>query len=150
MPETIRVLKPFMFSHPATKGQKLTTETRFSVGEHEIEDEIANHPWIRSGADGRIESPAQAAARAAEEEQKAKEAKAEADNANAQALAAAERLKRAEPRTAGTAEELEAELNTPVSVLRAQRGQGVPAGGKLEEEATAPVVDLKVAKKAGK
>lgn len=150
MSQTIRVLKPLMFSHPARNGQKLTTETRFSVGEHVVDDDIAEHPWIASGADGRIETPAQALARLAEAEQKAKEQKAEDDNVTAQAQAAAERLKRAEPRATGTAAELEVELNTPVSVLRAQREQGVAPGAPLDAGATAPAVDMKVPAKSGK
>jgi hypothetical protein len=122
--QTIRVLKPLMFSHPAVGGEKLTTETQLSVGEHKVADAIADHPWIKGGADGRIETAKQAAERVAAAEQKIKEEKAEADNIRAQSEAAMVRLERAAPGAVGSAAEIEKELNTPVNVLRAKRAQG--------------------------
>jgi hypothetical protein len=54
----INVLKPFIFVMPTHgRGSK---EVRFTVGQHEIGPEIANHPWISAGADGAIESKEQA------------------------------------------------------------------------------------------
>lgn len=116
----IRVLKAFVFSHPATGRQRTTTETRFTPGEHVVSDEVANHHWIASGADGRIESAAQTVARAKAEAAKAELAKEDAERANAHAQAAVARLKAAEPVSADAAAEIERNLNTPVNILRNQ------------------------------
>lgn len=122
----IRVLKSFVFSHPQRADEKLTTETLFRVGEYEITDAVANHPWIKAGADGKIESAAQAVERTKAEAAKAEASKAEADAANAAATAAVARLKAAEPGATGTAEEIAAELNTPIDVLKQRRALGLP------------------------
>jgi hypothetical protein len=49
----ITVLKPFTFTH-ANAGAHVGKETTFEPGVHEVSDEIANHPWIKSGADGKV------------------------------------------------------------------------------------------------
>jgi hypothetical protein len=60
----IKVLKPFTFSSAPTDAASLGgTERRFTVGDHEIPDEIANHPWIKAGADGHIEGSPKSADR---------------------------------------------------------------------------------------
>lgn len=127
----IRVLKKFVFSHPATGRQRTTTETLFTPGEHVVSEEIATHPWIMSGADGKIESAAQTVARAKAEAVKAELAKEDAERANAHAQAAVARLRAAEPVSADVAVELERNLNTPVNVLRAQTA-GVEPGTVVE------------------
>ena len=53
MPQ-IRVLKAFTFSHQPTPGQKVADEIVFDPGVHDVSEEVANHPWIKSGADGRV------------------------------------------------------------------------------------------------
>jgi hypothetical protein len=122
----IRVLKPFVFTHPAKESERLTTETRFIPGIIEVSDDVYDHPWIQAGADGKIESAAQAAVRL-EAERVQREA---ADKERAENTAAAEgavgRLAIAEAASrgaTGTAAEIERELNTPVSVLK-KRGPG--------------------------
>lgn len=81
----IRVLKPFVFSRAPAEGQKLPVEQRFEVGVHDIDDEMAAHPWIaRHHADGCIETAEQARANA---EAAAAAAKKAADEAAAAAAA---------------------------------------------------------------
>lgn len=116
----ITVLKPFTFSHSAIGRQRTTTETKFTPGEHVVSEEIATHPWILAGADGKIESSQQTLARAKREAEKAVLAKEDAERANAHAQAAVDRMKNAEPVSADAAAELQRNLNTPVNLLRAQ------------------------------
>jgi len=65
----IVVLRPFVLNYPTTiqnaQGDEVATvkEVKFAKGEHEVPDEIANHWYIKSLADGRIESPEAVAAR---------------------------------------------------------------------------------------
>jgi hypothetical protein len=126
---TIRVLKPFVFSTPVPDGiNGPAVEQVFSKGDHEISDEMWNHPWIRKTlAEGRIESPKQTLARAAKELEAATESKKVADEATAQANAAFARLQAAIPANNASKEEIEKELNTPVSQLRKKGAQGVGA-----------------------
>lgn len=131
--QTINVLKPFMFSHPPAYGERLTTETRFSVGEHEVDESVANHPWIRAGADGKVETAAQAKVRADKAAKKAEQDRIDADIALAAADAAVNRLRAGEPTRTASREEIDAELNTPIDQLRAKRGQGMPAALKSNE-----------------
>jgi hypothetical protein len=123
----IRVLKPFMFSFPARAGEKLTSETKFLPGEHDVPQAVIDHPWIKAGADGKIETLQQAAARTKAEADKAALAKEDADRSNAMAQAAVARLKAAEPGATGTAEEIAKELDTPVNEIQGKRA-GVQAG----------------------
>lgn len=124
----IHVLKPFTFTHPATGRQRTTTETRFMPGEHAVSDDIANHPWIASGADGKIETAAQTLARLKAAAAKATLAKEDADRANAHAEAAVKRMQAVDaPGPKGSPEDLEKELNTPVNVSRVQQGTAVDA-----------------------
>lgn len=125
----IRVLKPFTFSHPPHGRQRVTDEVKFLPGDHEVSDDIANHPWIKSGADGRIESAQQAAVRTEREAVVAAQNKLDADTANAHALAAVARLNAAQPGAKATAEEIETELNTPIH----QKGAGTDADKPLSE-----------------
>lgn len=53
MAKKIHVNKPFVFNFPA-EGNPPTAQRAFSVGIHEIEDDVAAHPWIAAGADGHI------------------------------------------------------------------------------------------------
>jgi hypothetical protein len=135
--QVIRVLKPFMFSHPAVVGVKLATETKFMPGDHEVPDAIANHPWIQGGADGRVETAAQAQERAEYEKRKAAAAKVEADAANAAAAAAVARAKTTEPVTKVTGEGLEEELNTPVNEIQRRRAAGQSVASTTAAKAAA-------------
>jgi hypothetical protein len=53
MARIIRVLKTFTFTY-ADVSTKVGKETTFEPGVHEVSDEVANHPWIKSGADGKV------------------------------------------------------------------------------------------------
>lgn len=126
---TIRVLKPFVFSTPVPNGVNgPAVEKVFVKGDHEISNEMWEHPWIRDTlAEGKIESPKQTLARAAKELETAQESKKVADTATAQANAAFARLQAAIPENRASKEEIERELNTPVSQLRKKGAQGVGA-----------------------
>jgi hypothetical protein len=123
---TIRVLKPFVFSTPVPQGVNgPAIEKVYLKGDHEISEEMWNHPWIKGTlAEGRIESPKQTLARAQKELESAKESKKVADEATAQANAAFARLQAAVPGNLASKEEIEKELNTPVSQLRRKGAQG--------------------------
>jgi hypothetical protein len=115
----IRVKKTFVYSRPPKEGEKLAAEKTFHPGEHEVDEEMASHPWIREHyADGCIESPAEAAARAAETKAAAEKAAIEAAQVQALADAALARMATGAAGTTATKEEIEAELNTPVAKLR--------------------------------
>lgn len=59
----ITVLRPFTFTSRAVG--RMPIERHFPRGEHEIDEEMAAHPFIsKYFADGCIETPAQAKARA--------------------------------------------------------------------------------------
>ena len=75
MPKTIKVLKHFVFSRANGEAVQLP------AGEHEVDDEIANHPYVaRDFADGHVEDTAGiAAAKAAAKAAADAEAKAKAD-----------------------------------------------------------------------
>lgn len=126
---TIRVLKPFVFSTPVPKGVNgPAVEKVFVKGDHEISDEMWEHPWIKDTlAEGKIESPKQTLARAQKELDSAKESKRVADEATAQANAAFARLQAAAPGAVASKEEIEKELNTPVNQLRKKGAMGVGA-----------------------
>lgn len=125
----IRVLKPFVFSTPVPEGVNgPAVEKVFTKGDHEISDEMWNHPWInKTLAEGKIESPAQTLARAKKELETSQESQKTADAATAQANAAFARLKAALPGTTASAEEIQKELNTPVSQLRKKGAMGAGA-----------------------
>jgi len=128
----LRVLKPFVFTHPADEHTRVASESRFVPGIHEVPESVANHPWIQAGADGKIESAAQAAAREANEAARQKIADEDRARETAAAEAAVGRLARAEA-TTGTASaaEIEKQLNTPVNELKKQGpGAGVTAKPK--------------------
>lgn len=130
----IRVLKPIMFSFPASPGQKVPTERRYLPGDHEVPEIVAEHEWIKSGADGRVETAEQARDRAKRELLRAEEMRVEAENATAAANAAVARLRAAEPGETATAEEILKELETPVNVLNERRLQGKTAMAQLVEK----------------
>ncbi len=129
----INVLKPFVFSAPLEKDQRLPTERLFTVGEHEITEEMANHPWIKNThAEGKIESPEQRVKRVKEQKVKADADAAQAAIATAEAEAAVRRATTAQPVLTASAEELEEELNTPVHVLRERGPGGKKSGGRID------------------
>lgn len=149
MAKKINVLKPFRFSAPARDG-KLPVERHFPIGSHEIDDETANHAWIKAGADGHIESDEAALERALAAKAKADQAHAEAVNATAQAEEAFERLVRSQPEVAKKYELSERALNTPVGELRSKQdgdnSAEEAAKTKAEEEARAKAEEAAKAK----
>lgn len=134
----IRVLKPFMFTHSAIESERLTTETRFVPGIYDVSEDIANHPWIKAGADGKIESETQRQVREVEEKAR-RELVAEDDaRATANAEAAIARIAAAEATVStATKEEIEAELNTPVNALRKKNHE------EIDAELNTPVSSLR-------
>jgi len=50
----IEVLKTFTFT---TGSAPTPREIVFEPGVYEVDDAIANHPWIKSGADGKVKLP---------------------------------------------------------------------------------------------
>jgi hypothetical protein len=135
----INVLKAFVFSRPKAEGQALPTEQRFTVGEHTIDEATAAHPWISKHlADGCIESPEQALARAQAAKAAADRAAREAAEATAAADAAYARATGAAAQASiANAAELERALHTPVNELNAQRGAGIdsPVGQEAKSAA---------------
>lgn len=126
----LRVLKPFMFTHPPDEHTRVTAESRFLPGIHDVPESVANHPWIKAGADGKIESEAQAKAREAAEAVRAEEAAVDDAVVTAKAQAAIGRVAAAEAvNSKATREEIERELNTPVSELK-KRGPGAGVTAK--------------------
>jgi hypothetical protein len=143
----IRVLKPFVYSPPAVAGARTTAEKFFAPGDHEISQEMADHPWIKSThAEGRIESPEQTQARVKRQMEDAKEANRLAQEATQKAEATFSRLKASEPEVKATEAEIQAELNTPVNVLRENK----PNADKIVSELNTPVATLKLRANAGK
>jgi hypothetical protein len=151
----IRVLKAFVFSRlPA--GEKLAHERHFTVGEHEVDEEMLEHPWIRDHhADGRIESPKQTALRLEQHAANLKLAAESAALASAEAAAAFARLTAAAPGAKATAEEIAAQLNTPGNLLRGSGGTAVKpvtpiddAAKKAADEAAAKQAEDDAAKAA--
>lgn len=147
MKATINVLSAFVFSH-LKPGSLRATEIRFTPGLHEVDDVVANHPYIAvQFADGHVESPAQTRERLrkAVEIKDASDASAKvqserAATAYARILAAdpaakesAEQIERAlhtpvgQLRTKGDVGSLNASLNTPVSRLQQQQREGAAA-----------------------
>lgn len=114
---TINVLKPFVLSLAPKMGSQVPAEIKFRVGEHQVTDEIANHPYILAGADGHIESAKQAVARATEAQRKADMAKAQADAANLNAKRALERLEATHRTSATNSAQAAAVLDTPLNEL---------------------------------
>jgi hypothetical protein len=125
----IRVLKPFVFSTPVPQGVNgPAVEKVYLKGDHEISDEMWEHPWIKGTlAEGKIESPKQTLARAKKELESAEESKKVADQATAQANAAFARLQSNAPGVVASKEEIEKELNTPVNQLRRKGTLGAGA-----------------------
>lgn len=133
---TIRVIRPFTFSYPLGTSEKVARERHFPIGEHEIEESVADHPFIaKHFADGCIETPEQARKRAEEAATVAKKAQDDADYWKAHAEAA---FKRAEAlsivQTNGDPKALERELNTPVNQLGAQQGAGIQSSAPAVPE----------------
>jgi hypothetical protein len=118
----IRVTRPFILSMPSPDEGRIPIEIPFTVGEHDIEQKIADHPYIKSFADGRIETPEQAKIRAAAVIKAAEDAKAEAAQVQAQADAALKRLEVNSPKAAKAANLAAESLDTPVNKLRAKQG----------------------------
>lgn len=146
----IRVLKPFVFTPTPTPGVRgQPQEIRFAVGpngeamEYEVPDEVWAHPWMNKDyADGKIESPAQAALRTEAAAKAAEVAAAEAAAAKARAEAAVARM---ETSSAIRQEQVDADrvaMNTPRGQLR------VAASGGTDMDV--PVDELRRRQSAGK
>ncbi len=132
----INVLKPFTFTPPVLEREGmvgLPQEIKFNIGEHEVDDVIADHPWIaKHFADGHIESPAQARLRLEAVAKKAREDAVNAELAIAMAEQATTRVTGA-AQAAATDSKISAEdLHRPVSELRQRQGAALnqPIGGK--------------------
>lgn len=122
----INVLKPFGFSRKPKDGQGLPLEQVFRVGEHEVDDEMAAHPWIaKHFADGCIETPEAAAARTKLIADKAEQAAADAEQARIVAEAAFARLNVVHARGTLDSEEAAKDLATPIGELTAKQGEGI-------------------------
>lgn len=151
MAHKIRVLKTFRFSHNKDGG-RLPKEDIFTPGEHEIDDHMANHPWIKDHfADGHIERP-ELAVKRLEAEKKAAEFKAqEAAFALSTAEKAMARLVSSQPNLVLDKDAIERELNTPVNVLRnGQNGNSVVVdvsgtGSTAPKDLAAPAADAPAA-----
>ena len=81
MSKKIIVLKPFVVSAPIKKSadQTISVSSReywLKPGEQDVPDWVADHPYVQSGADGKIELPEVTAIRL---EAEAKKAKVDAD-----------------------------------------------------------------------
>lgn len=144
MSKTVILIKPFVFSPPASEGARLTKEVKFfpekdSNGnwvptEIELPDDIAAHDWIKDHyADGAIERPEVTAKRA----QVSAELLKKKQDDNALQLAKAEQaMVRAgvsrKPVDTNDAD-VQRELNTPVNQLKGERGADVDkTAGKLK------------------
>jgi hypothetical protein len=125
------VLKPFMFTHPSQDHIRIAHETKFVPGiYHDVPSEIADHPWIKAGADGKVETAAQTGARLKAEAKIKKDQDAANAIATAEAEAAVGRIAKAEAASSQrSAAEIEAELNTPVNELK-KRGAGAGVTAK--------------------
>jgi hypothetical protein len=146
----IRVLKPFVFTPTPTPGVRgQPQEIAFKVGpngeamEYEIPDEVWAHPWMKKDfADGKIESPAQAAIRTAAEAKKAEDAAAEAAAAKARAEAAVARMEAAQ----GIRQE---QVNADAKLLDTPRGQLRTVGNQGGSDMDVPVDELRRRQSAG-
>jgi hypothetical protein len=125
MMRKIHVLKAFRFSHHPEGSGRLPVEIPFAVGEHEVEDAIATHPWMAAYADGCIETPQAAVVRTTAVKARADEAQANALNAMAQAESAVARLTRAQPEAVKDYALSNEDLNTPLGELRARHGEAL-------------------------
>lgn len=122
----ITVLKPFGFSRKPKDGQGLPLEQTFRPGDHEIDDEMAAHPWIANHfADGCIETPEATAARTKLAADKAAQAATDAEQARIVAEAAFARLNVVHARGTLDSEEAAKDLETPVGTLTAKQGVGI-------------------------
>lgn len=152
------LLKPFVFSRPPAKGQKLSQEFRFtpridpeaakSGSPHrwlptkvEIPQFVADHPWVKEDfADGAIENPKVTQERLAAVEKAAEEERKK----NAKIIKQAEDAYRRSTAGAQVAKErgkaTEDELNTPVNQLG--RLQGADIDSELARELNTPLNEL--------
>lgn len=128
----IRVLKPFVFTFPALKGERMPTEQKFKVvGDVEIADDhpLLSHEWfLKDYCDGAIESTQQARLRLEREKLALEDQERQNVISRAAAEAAVMRLENAGQMAHGTAEELEKELNTPIPILKARQAAKRAAG----------------------
>jgi hypothetical protein len=150
----INVLKQFTFSvRPPSGRNGAAVEKVFHKGEHEIPEEMAAHPFISEHfADGCIERPEQAKARAEAAAVKAQQTAEEAARVNRLAEAAVARLTaQAATTTKASKEEIERELNTPVNLLKTTQGGGIdPAKAATDEAAAKAAADAVAAEAAAK
>lgn len=122
------VLKTFRLSRPHAAGSNRNDappEMVFLPGEQEIPDDILGHPYMKSGADGCIESEVAAKERFEKLKQAAELATRLAGEANARAKAAYQNLVAAHNQTHPNAPMDEDALNTPISVLRARENENL-------------------------
>lgn len=123
----LHILRPFVYSSQPSPGHKLPRERHFKKGHIEISDDdpMLADPWItKHFADGAIETPQAARARADAAAQDAERATQEAQRATASAEQALAR--------AGTSHvsrvnetQLQKDLNTPTNELRGRSGSDV-------------------------
>lgn len=157
MGKKVTLLRPFVFSTPATGGQRMPTELKFTPRkdahsgswlptEIELPDEVAKHDFIKVHfADGCIERPEVTAARV-EAEQAARKKKDEDDALQLQkAQDALRRASGAHEVHQVNEDDVARQLNTPVNKLGAEQGRGIdkPVDEKaLELELNTPVNKL--------
>ena len=142
--QTINVLRPFVFSRMIGESKR-AQEIKFTPGLHEVDDDVAAHPYIsKLFADGRIESPAETKERL----EKAAAIKSESD---AKAAVQADRAAKAYARIVAvasdgkeSAQEVERALNTPVGQLKRDAGQ------RDAEAINTPTLKLKAGQMSGK
>ena len=136
----INVLKPFRLSRKPTRDGQLPTEQEFGVGEHEIDEETAAHPWMAAPnfADGHIESPQAMHARLKAQAERNAFVRDNADKANRDAQAAMDRLVRSHNMNQEDKDKTYEDLNTPLNVLKAKSGDGLgelpPTGENTQTE----------------
>jgi hypothetical protein len=63
MAKTLFVTKPFVLSRPQVAGQPDQTVAFPTVGEYQVQPDVASHSYITGGADGSLESFAATQAR---------------------------------------------------------------------------------------
>jgi hypothetical protein len=149
MPQTVIVLRPFVFTFAPIHGhQKLATELKITPErdpltkewkptERELSDDILAHPWISEHfADGCIERPEKT-----KERMEAAQAKKDAEiKASAKIVADAEaalaRASRGTQIKQGREADVQRDLNTPINQLRSRQGDDIdqPIGPAKEPQ----------------
>jgi hypothetical protein len=161
------LLKPFVFSQPPAKGQKIPTEFKFmpridpeaakTGSPHrwlpttiEIPKFIADHPWVKEDyADGAIEPPAVTRKRIAAAEEAAKEERKKNAKIIQQSEEAYRRTTVGAEVVAKRGAKVEDEFNTPVNQLGRLQGADIDPQA-LERELNTPVNELQQQQSGGK